>query len=129
MSITVEDVKSVLPSYRYNPIPSDNIIIQRCLERTIFHTKSFCNIKKIPKELEPEVVRMACGEFLYEKKKSGGLADGGIEFPKRLAQVTEGDTSLSFTGAGKEDTDFDDFIDDLRRGDIHILEHFRRVHW
>lgn len=130
MSISVADIKEQLPLYGYTPTEKDSPLIRQCTEHVILRVKSYINHNRIYPELESEVIRMCVGEFLYQKKRSpDGLQDGGIVFPKRLAQITEGDTSLSYTRSDLEESNFDDMINEMRYGDYFILEHFRKVHW
>lgn len=129
MIISVESVKELLPSLGYEPSAKDSPAIRFALERAMIHVKDFCNISYIPDDLVPEVINMACGEFLYQKVMTGTADDGGLKFPSRVSQITEGDTSVSFSGAGKDQENYLNFLDQLRRGDPYILEHNRVVQW
>lgn len=130
MSITVGDVKRLLPLYGYEPSEKDSSLIEQCIDHTLLKIRSYINNSYVYPELEPEAIRMSVGEFLYQKKRTPeGLSGGGVSFPDRVAQVTEGDTSISWTRADKEEVDFDDMVEKMRRGDYIILEHFRKVHW
>lgn len=135
--IDIQDVRSELKAYGYSPVDTDDVIIRGCIDRVIAKVKSFTNLRKLPDKLKPTVLSMCCGEFLYFKKISGGLREGAygnktgsLNFRDRVTQWTEGDSSVSLTAAGKDDEAmFNDFIDELRKGDYRILEHFRVLDW
>lgn len=129
MGITVADVKKLLPSFGYTPSEKDNTVLQLAVDRITVRIKAYTHLTSIPMELEPEMLTMMVGEFLYMKKNLGGLEDGGIKFPSRVSQVTEGDTSISISNVGKVEEDFDNMIDGLRKGDPRILDHWRALHW
>lgn len=129
MGITVADVLEILPAFGYTPTDKDTPLIRLSIQRALIHVRSFCNIDKIPDDLMPEVLRMSCGEFLHSKLMTGDLGDGGIVFPDRVSQITEGDTSVSLAGAGTEANNFAQLVDEMRHGDPYVLEHNRRVHW
>ena len=129
MAITVADVKKLLPSFGYTPSEKDNTVLQLAVDRITVRIKAYTHLTSIPLELEPEMLTMMVGEFLYMKKNLGGLEDGGIKFPSRVSQVTEGDTSISISNVGKVEEDFDNMIDGLRKGDPRILDHWRALHW
>lgn len=130
MRISVADVKDLLPAFGYTPkLNKDDKLIEICIDRVLLRVRAFTHLTIIPDELCPEVIRMITGEFLYTKKTLGGLEDGGISFPRKVSQITEGDTSLSLSGVTKPEDDFDAMVDTLRRGDPHILEHWRALHW
>ena len=135
----IKDAESMLmellPAYGYEPVESDKIMLRNAWALAEFRVLSFCNIDSIPDELQLEVANMAVGSFLKAKKASGQLyiendGEGGLRFPHKVTQFTEGDTSMSFTPSGKDDEAvFNKMADDLERGHLWILEHYRRLHW
>lgn len=135
--VDVIDVRSELKAFGYSPNDDDDIMIRGAIDRVIAKVKSFTNLRRLPDKLKPTVISMACGEFLYVKKITGGLREGAygsvsgsLKFRDRVTQWTEGDSSVSLTAAGKDDeANFDKFIDNLRKGDYRILEHFRVLDW
>lgn len=127
--ISVAEIKKLLLSFGYTAQQKDEALIELAIERVWISVKAFTHLKHIPDELKPEMMSMIVGEFLYAKKNLGGLEEGGIVFPKRVSQITEGDTSLSISNIGKTEDDFDDMIDALRHGNPHVLEHWRALHW
>lgn len=129
MKIKVEEVKRLLPLYGYTPTSVDEPLIKISIETAKTRVLSFINNHYIYPELRLEVCKMAVGEFLYQKKCIGGLGDGGLVFPDRVSQVTEGDTSVSFAKTEIETLSFDSMLDKMRFGDYRVLEHFRKVHW
>lgn len=129
MKIKVEDVKRLLPSYGYTPSSEDETLIRLSIDTVKHRVLSFINNHFIYPELRTEVLRMCIGEFLYQKKCIGGLDEGGLSFPDRISQVTEGDTSVSFAKTEREEQVFEDMVEKMRWGDYRVLEHFRKVHW
>lgn len=137
MEIDYNDIRGELMGYGYIANEDDKIMVRSCIDTVISKLKSFTNCRVLSEKLKPEAVKMVCGEFLYRKKLTGQLysADnnsggGGINFPNRVTQFSEGDTSISMTAAGKNDeANFDAYIDKLRRGDPWVLEHFRQLDW
>lgn len=133
------DIRAELPAYGYTPNEgTDRIMVRSCIDVVISRLKSFTNCPKLSEKLKPEAIKMVCGEFLYRKKITGqlygsssdGNAGGGLNFPGRVTQWSEGDTSVSLTAAGKNDeADFIAFLDKMRHGDPWVLEHFRRLDW
>lgn len=133
------DIRAELPAYGYTPNENeDKIMIRSCIDVVISKLKSFTNCPVLSEKLKPEAIKMVCGEFLYRKKITGQLyesstTDGkgsGLNFPARVTQWSEGDTSVSLTAAGKTDeADFLAYLDKIRRGDPWVLEHFRKLDW
>lgn len=131
-------LKELLPAYGYKAVETDNIMLRMAWQKALIRVKSFCNIDSVPDELQLEVANMAIGEFFHAKKACGELTignggdDGDNVFAKlgRVTQFTEGDTSISLNPAGLNDEAlFEGMIERMRRGDLYILEHFRRLHW
>lgn len=136
MTIDYTDIRAELPGYGYKfDEEQDRIMARSCIDTVISRVKSFTNCRVLSEKLRPELIKMACGEFLYRKKITGQLSNeangaNGIAFPHRVTQWSEGDTSVSLTAAGKNDeANFDAYIDKLRRGDPWVLEHFRQLDW
>ena len=134
MKKAVAMLKELLPAYGYQATSKDDVMLRMAWQKARVRVENFCNIKEIPDELQLEVANMAIGEFLYTKKSIGALdetvAEGTLKFPSKVTQFTEGDTSMSMTASGKNDeTLFEDMIDNMRKGNIWVLEHYRRLHW
>lgn len=131
----VNMLEEILPAYNYKPVESDRVMLRWAWQNAVHRVKEFCNIRSIPDDLYMEIAKMAIGDFLKSKKSMGQLnfdsdAEGGIRFPHRVTQFTEGDTSLSMTPSGKNDeANFDDMVDKMSRGNPWVLEHHRRLHW
>lgn len=131
MELDVVSVKEMLRAYGYTVKQEDENLVRLSLNRAINRVKKWCNRKDIPAGLAPEVVSIACGEFFYTIKALRGLPELGFydPNPKRVSQVTEGDTSYSMSGAGDESHAVDSWIKRLRNGDQAILEHYRKLDW
>lgn len=132
MRLDVEIVKELLPSYGYTPKTEDNALIAFVADRAVRRVEDYLNRKDIPQHLDGEIIRIAIGEFLYTKKLAGGLDPDNMDlkFPSKITQLTEGDTSTSITMGGKNDEErYNDLLDEMRRIDPYIFEHYRKVHW
>lgn len=135
INAAVSRLKELLPAYGYEPVKGDDIMLRNAWARTEIRVLSFCNIDSLPDELTLEVANMAIGAFLRAKKATGQLyiegdGQGGIVFPHKVTQFTEGDTSMSFTPSGKNDEAvFEKMVNELERGSMWVLEHYRRLHW
>lgn len=133
MEIDWTDLRGELAGYGYVFNEEKDMVMARsCLDVTISRIKSFTNCPTLSEKIRPELLRMACGEFLYRKKITGQLnnPESGINFPHRVTQWSEGDTSISLTAAGKtEEADFTAYLDKIRKGDPWVLEHFRQLDW
>lgn len=122
-------VTELLPSFGYKHFDKDNGLLKLAIETVIERVKAYTNQKMIPDGLLPEMQMMIVGEFLYLKKQFGGLDEGGISFPARITQYTEGDTSISFGKTDKTESDFDRALDYMRYGNPSVIEHYRKIHW
>ena len=63
-----------------------------CMEKVWATARLECNREDIPAELEPFLVDMAAGEFLFEQKATGRLA-----LDPAVRAVAMGDTSVTYT--------------------------------
>jgi hypothetical protein len=77
---------------------------------------------------------MAAGQYLYDKKASGGL-DGveGFDFSAPAKSITEGDVSVTFAGssdgASTPEARLDALLEALRHPSESVLGAFRRLRW
>lgn len=124
-----EKVIGLLPSFGYTRTEKDTGLLKLAIDTVVERVKAYTNQRQIPDGLIPEMLMMIIGEFLYIKKQFGGLDEGGITFPTRITQYTEGDTSISFGKTDKTESDFDDTLNYMRYGNPSVIEHYRRIHW
>lgn len=131
MKLDVEVVKALLPTFGYEPTDKDTTSIMIALDRVVRRLEDYLNRKDFPPHVVDEAYRMAVAEFLITKKLSPNQdEENPFRFPDKITQLTEGDTSVSMTMSGKNDeADFLNELQDMRRGDPYILEHYRKVHW
>lgn len=124
-----DKVTELLPSFGYKYTTKDSALLRLCISTIIERLKAYTNQREIPDGLYFELYKMVIGEFFYNKKQFGGLEDGGISFPSKISQYTEGDTSISFSKVDKAENDFDAAVNEMRFGNPSVIEHYRRLHW
>lgn len=89
------------------------------------------NHRELPKGLFYTLVDMVAGQFLFNKKASGGLE--GFDFDAPAKSITEGDISVTFAGASdgssSAESRFDALLDRLMHPPDSVLAAFRRLRW
>ena len=90
------------------------------------------NHRELPPPLFYTLVDMVAGQFLFDKKAAGGLGEG-FDFDAPAKSITEGDISVTFSGASdgasNAESRFDALLDQLRHPAESILAAFRRLRW
>ena len=89
------------------------------------------NHRELPMGLFYTLVDMVDGQFLFNKKASGGLE--GFDFDAPAKSITEGDISVTFAGASdgssSAESRFDALLDRLMHPPDSVLAAFRRLRW
>ena len=89
------------------------------------------NHRELPKGLFYTLVDMVAGQFLFNKKAAGGLE--GFDFDAPAKSITEGDISVTFSGASdgasSAESRFDALLDRLMHPPDSVLAAFRRLRW
>lgn len=128
MNFTAENVKKLLKAVlNYKATKDDDFLIDLAVEATTDYVKRYCHLCRLPKSLNTQLLYMAMGEFLYQKKQFGGLEGLGIDLIQTIASITEGDTSTSFTNDpdSSHAAALDKYIDEMRWGNRLILQEYR----
>jgi hypothetical protein len=129
--MTIEEVKDRLSQFGYEVVESDNLILNFIMSKVVAEIKRDCNILLIPSDIEPIVIDMICGEFLFEKK-SLSPTNFFIDLSAAVKSITEGDTKVDFAiGSGDltNEARLDKLIDCLRYGNKHIFNSVRCLSW
>lgn len=92
------------------------------------------NHRVLPEALSDTLADMAAGQFLHDKKATGGLAGvEGFDFPAPAKSISEGDVSVTFAGSSdgtsSAEERFDALLDRLRHPPAHVLAAYRRLRW
>lgn len=116
MKLNVSSVKNLLKAlYKYEASREDDDLIEYAIQERIDYVKAYCNISKIPEEMNSQIIRMIIGEFLYQKYTLGGAEALGIETLALISGITEDDTSFEFDTANE------------KSGDALIIEHLNNL--
>ena len=123
-----------LATLGYNVTDADtawlNFLLNKC-ERDIL---ADINQTVLPDGLFYTYVDMVAGQFLYDKKACGGL-DGaeGFDFSAPVKSITEGDVSITLSGASDgastPESRFDAMLQSMMHPPARILAVYRRLRW
>ena len=107
-----------------------NFLLNKC-ERDIL---ADINQTVLPDGLFYTYVDMVAGQFLYDKKACCGL-DGveGFDFSAPVKSITEGDVSITLSGASDgastPESRFDAILQSMMHPPASILAVYRRLRW
>lgn len=89
--------------------------------------------KEVPDGLFYTLVDMAAGSFLRDKLAAGGLEIEGLDFSAAVKSITEGDVSITFTGASDGATSPEErflaALEGMTRPPEKLLGAYRRLAW
>lgn len=89
------------------------------------------NHKELPDGLFYTLVDMVAGQFLFDRKAAGDLE--GYDFEATAKSITEGDISVTFTGASDgaatAEARFDALLAKLMHPPESTLAAYRRLRW
>lgn len=132
MKLEIPTVKALLESlFKYEAEDEDDIWIQLAIEDRVAYVLSYCNRDDIPARLEVQLLRMICGEFLYQKYLIEGPDAIGIESKAIVNSITVGDEKVDFNTNSEASSEaiFLGHLEDLRKGNRVTLQEFRRLKW
>lgn len=128
-SSLAESVLQRLDSFKYKVTESDTWSICFAIQKVENRIKNFCNITSIPVGLTNTAVDMACGEFLYIKKQTGQLAIEDLDLSNAIQQISEGDTSVTFSSGASDEDRFNDVLNYLLHDGEGDLLCYRKLKW
>ena len=91
--------------------------------------KNSCNTTSIPEGLFHVATDMICGEFLMNRKNSGGLELSDLDLSGAITSISEGDVSISFDTNSTDEVKFDQLMNYLMTKGKGELVCFRRLKW
>ena len=124
-----EDVINRLVSFGYNPTEEDAWMIAFSTKGTVNHVLNEINHSKVPEGLFEVVVNMICGEVLNAKFCSGQLDMTNLDLNGMIQSVTEGDTTVSFSAEGSDESKLKGLLSWLIQGKGCDLLCYRRMRW
>ena len=129
LNTMTEDVVKRLVSFGYEPTEEDAWMIAFTVKGTVNHVLNEINHLKVPDELHEVVVDMICGEVLNSKFRSGQLDLEGLDLNGMIQSVTEGDTTVSFSAEGSDESKLISLLTWLIQGKGSDLLCYRRMRW
>lgn len=124
----IDRIKNRLKMLGIDELNKQDEVTIACLaeekERDILN---YCNLKRLPPELENNVIKSVCGEMLRIKKLSGEVA--GISLAAAVSSLSEGDVSFSFDSSISPEKRLDAVIDSLIASQQKNLNSFRKLRW
>lgn len=124
-----EEVINRLVSFGYEPTQEDAWMIAYSIKGTVNHVLNEINHSIIPDGLFEVVVDMVCGELFNAKFLSGQLDLTTLDLDGMIQSVTEGDTTVSFSKDGSDETKAKELFSWLIRGKGSDLLCYRRMRW
>jgi len=125
----VESVILRLVSFGYTPTEEDAWMIAFTIKGTVNHVLNEINHKTVPEGLVEVVVDMVCGEVLNTKFLSGQLDMTNLDLDGMIQSVTEGDTTVSFSTEGSDESKLKGLLSWLIQGKGSDLLCYRRMRW
>ena len=118
-----------LDAFGYTVTEADAFGIAFSVQKSELNIRNDCNITEIPKELYPTLCDMACGDFLFEKYKTGKLKLTDLDLDGAIASVSAGDTSISFDKSTTDEGKFNALVSALSTAGRGNLACYRRFKW
>ena len=110
----------------YEVSDGDKTALTFLIGKTDDYIRNYCNVSEVPKQVRRSEADAVAAEFIAAKAMSGGLDDSAINVSS-VSQVSEGDTSVSYSNDGTGS--FNAFYAEAkRRLDTDMLP-FRRMRW
>ena len=129
LTIFTENVMNRLVSFGFNPTEEDAWMIAFSTKGTVNHVLNEINHQTVPVELFEVVVDMVCGEVLNAKFQSGQLDLTGLDLNGMIQSVKEGDTTVSFSAEGSDESKLNSLLTWLIQGKGCDLLCYRKMRW
>ena len=129
LTVFTEDAVNRLVSFGYEPTEDDAWMIAYTMKGTINHVLNEINHMAIPSGLFETVVDMICGEILNAKFLSGQLDLVALDLDGMIQSVKEGDTTVSFSAEGSDESKLKGLLSWLIQGKGCDLLCFRKMRW
>ena len=126
---TVDSVINRLVSFGYVPTEEDAWMIAFSTKGTVNHVLNEINHQKVPDGLVEVVVDMICGEVLNAKFLSGQLELSNLDLDGIVQSVNEGDTSVTFSAEGSDESKLKGLLSWLISGKGCDLLCYRKMRW
>jgi hypothetical protein len=124
-----EDVVKRLVSFGFNPTEEDAWMIAYTTKGTVNHVLNEINHQTVPDGLHEVVVDMVCGEVLNAKFLSGQLDLTSLDLDGMIQSVKEGDTTVSFSAEGSDESKLKGLLSWLIQGKGCDLLCYRKMRW
>lgn len=124
-----EDVVNRLVSFGFNPTEEDAWMIAYTTKGTMNHVLNEINHQTVPDGLREVVVDMICGEVLNAKFLSGQLDLTALDLDGMIQSVKEGDTTVSFSAEGSDESKLKGLLSWLIQGKGCDLLCYRKMRW
>jgi hypothetical protein len=129
LTTLTEDVVNRLVSFGYDPNEEDAWMIAYTIKGTVNHVLNEINHVKVPGGLFEVVVDMVCGEVLNAKFLSGQLELSSLDLDGMIQTVQEGDTTVSFSAEGSDESKLKGLLSWLIQGKGCDLLCYRKMRW
>lgn len=131
MASVYETVVARLAMLGYTVTEDDRGSLEYLIPKCELDILANINHRELPDGLFYTLVDMVAGQFLFHKKASGGLT--GFDFEAPVKSISEGDISVTFSGASdgasSAESRFDALLDSLMRPRESVLAAYRRLKW
>ena len=131
MASVYETVVARLAMLGYTVTEDDRGSLEYLIPKCELDILANINHRELPDGLFYTLVDMVAGQFLFNKKASGGLT--GFDFEAPVKSISEGDISVTFAGASdgasSAESRFDALLDSLMRPRESVLAAYRRLKW
>lgn len=129
LNVMTENVVERLVSFGFVPTEEDAWVIAYSTKLTVNHVLNQINDTTIPKGLVEIVVDMICGEVLNAKFLCGQLDLEGLDLDGIVQSVSEGDTTVSFSADGSDESKLKDLLSWLMQGKGCDFLCYRKMRW
>lgn len=129
LNTMTESVVERLVSFGFVPTDEDAWLIAYSTKGTVNHVLNQINHQTVPNGLFEVVVDMICGEVLNAKFLSGQLVLDNLDLDGMVQSVTEGDTTVSFSAEGSDESKLKGLLSWLIQGKGCDFLCYRKMRW
>ena len=129
LTTMTESVVERLVSFGFVPTDEDAWLIAYSTKGTVNHVLNQVNHQTVPNGLFEVVVDMICGEVLNAKFLSGQLVLDNLDLDGIVQSVTEGDTTVSFSAEGSDESKLKGLLSWLIQGKGCDFLCYRKMRW